>query len=61
MDDDTIRNPIVLTTDASDYGIGAHLSQTINDTEYTIMLISKSLSGAQLRWSTPEKEGYAIV
>ena len=58
-------NPIVLRTDASDYGIGAYLLQLINDIsdgvkEHPIMFISKSLDKTQCRWSTPEKEMYAI-
>jgi hypothetical protein len=58
-------NPIVLRTDASDYGIGAYLLQLINNPrngilEHPIMFISKSLDKTQCRWSTPEKEMYAI-
>ena len=52
---------IGLTTDASDYGIGAFLFQA--DPESNIKLpikfVSKSLTGPQLTWSTPEKEMYA--
>ena len=52
---------IFLETDASDYGIGAYLyqkDQTGSDKPNAFM--SKSLSGAELNWSTPEKEAYAI-
>jgi hypothetical protein len=54
--------PIVLETDASDYGIGAVLAQIDPDTGtmIPIQFVSKSLTGAQLRWSTPEKEMYAV-
>ena len=39
--------PISLQTDASDYGIGAHLFQTLADgTEQPLAFISKKLSGA---------------
>ena len=52
---------IFLETDASDYGIGAYLYQKDGlDKQYTIAFISKNLSGAQLNWSTPEKEAYGI-
>ena len=53
--------PITLATDASDYGIEAYLFQTTNESiEQTLAFISKRLVGAQLNWSTPEKECYAI-
>jgi hypothetical protein len=53
---------IVLETDASDYGIGAVLAQIEPDTgkKVPIQFVSKSLTGPQLRWSTPEKEMYAV-
>jgi transposase InsO family protein len=51
---------VVLLTDASDYGIGAYLLQRILGVEYPIRFISKSLSKQQTRWSTPEKEMFAI-
>ena len=54
--------PLYLQTDASDYGIGAYLFQKIfEEDDHPIMFISKSLNKQQLRWSTPEKECYAIV
>jgi hypothetical protein len=52
--------PITLQTDASDYGIGAYLTQKVDGVDRPIAIISKSLDSTQLRWSTPEKEGYAI-
>ena len=52
--------PITLQTDASDYGIGAYLFQRIDGKEKPVAILSKSLDRTQLRWSTPEKEGYAI-
>jgi hypothetical protein len=49
-------------TDASDFGVGGYIFQVDNyGKEYPIAFVSKSLTGAQLRWSTPEKESYAIV
>ena len=52
--------PIFLHTDASDYAIGAYLFQVVDNKEQPIRFMSKSLSGAQLNWSTIEKEAYAI-
>ena len=53
--------PVYLQTDASDYGIGAYLKQVSpEDSDIPIMFISKSLDKTQCRWSTPEKEMYAI-
>ena len=51
---------IGMETDASDYGIGAFLFQIdpSNGEKVPIQFVSKSLTGAQLRWSTPEKEMY---
>ena len=52
--------PIILRTDASDYGIGGVLFQTIGKTDYPIAFVSKSLTDVQLRWSVIQKEAYAI-
>jgi hypothetical protein len=43
--------PITLMTDASDYGIGGHLFQTIGGKDRTVAFVSKSLTETQLRWS----------
>jgi hypothetical protein len=56
--DDT--SPIILYTDASDYGIGAYLCQVIDGLERPIAFISKTLVGAQKDWDTGQKEGFAI-
>jgi len=53
--------PIYLHTDACDYGIGAYLFQIIDGIDRPIQFMSRSLSGPELRWSTIEKECYAIV
>jgi transposase InsO family protein len=52
----------IVETDASDYGIGAYLYQRkIGETmQRPIAFISKSLSRVERRWSTIEKEQYAI-
>ena len=47
-------------TDASDYGIGGYLFQTIDGKDYPVAFVSKSLSKSQIRWSTIQKEAYAI-
>ena len=52
--------PICLHTDASKYAIGAYLFQIIDNKEYPIAFLSKTLQNSQLNWSTFEKEAYAI-
>lgn len=52
---------IFLHTDASDYGIGAYVFQIIDGVEYPIAFMSKTLSAEEMKWSTIEKECYAIV
>jgi hypothetical protein len=52
--------PIVVQTDASDYGIGGYIFQKSGNKELPIIFISKALNTTQLNWSTIEKEAYAI-
>ena len=52
--------PITLHTDASDYGVGGYLFQTIDGVNQPVAFVSKSLSKAQLRWSVIQKEAYGI-
>ena len=54
------KSGIILRTDASDYGIGGVLFQTILDVDYPIAFVSKSLTDIQLRWSVIQKEAFAI-
>ena len=48
-----------MLTDASDYGIVGYLYQLVDGKELSISFVSKSLTGAQLGWSTIQKESYA--
>ena len=52
--------PITLHTDASDYGVGGYLFQTVDGVDQPVAFVSKSLSKAQLRWSVIQKEAYGI-
>jgi len=52
--------PIFLQTDASDYGIAGYIYQMIDGKEVIIGMFSRSLRGAETRWSTFEKECFAI-
>ena len=51
---------IYLQTDVSQYGIGAYLFQTLDGAEKPVAFLSKTLDKTQLKWTTIEKEGYAI-
>lgn len=51
---------IYLETDASDVGIGAFLYQEVEGIKQPIMFLSKTLNKTQRRWSTIEKECFAI-
>ncbi len=54
--------PFILTTDASEYGIGAVLSQKQKDgTEKMISAFSKNLDKAQLNYSVTDKELLGLV
>jgi hypothetical protein len=49
--------PIILMTDASDYGIGAYWYQLVDNVEQPV---SKSLASAQYKWAIIQKEAYSI-
>ncbi|MBE3049289.1 hypothetical protein IMZ48_43675 [Candidatus Bathyarchaeota archaeon] len=53
--------PIRVETDASDYAIGAVLSQLYDGRWHPVAYLSKKLKNAELRYSTPEAELIAIV
>jgi RNase H-like domain found in reverse transcriptase len=43
--------PIILMTDASDYGVGGYLYQLIDGVKQLVALVSKALTLVQLKWS----------
>ena len=52
----------ILYTDASDAGVGAILSQKDDKSEeFVISFASKAFTGAEKRWTTMEKEAFAVV
>ena len=51
---------IRLYTDASDFGIGGVLFQVVDTIWQPVAFISKLLTPTQIRWSTIQKEAYAI-
>lgn len=53
--------PFILTTDASGYAIGGVLSQGPIGKDLPVAYASRTLSGAELKYSTIEKECLAIV
>ena len=53
-------DPITLCTDASDFGAGGYLYQTVDGVEKPIAFLSKAFVGTQLKWATIQKEAFAI-
>ena len=53
--------PIIVRTDASDFGMGGYGYQVIDGKEKPLFFFSKSFINAQKNWTTIEKECYAIV
>ena len=53
--------PTILTCDASDYAIGAVLSQYVDNKDHPVAFISKTLSDLEQRYTNWEKELFAII
>ena len=52
--------PITLHSDASDYGVGGYLFQTVDGIDQPVAFFSRSLNKSQLRGSVIQKEAYGI-
>ena len=53
--------PFILTTDASNYAVGAELRQVENGEEHPVLWFSKALTSSQVNYSTYERELLAVV
>ena len=53
--------PYILRMDASKYALGAVLLQSENEDEHPIEYASRLLSGAEMNYSTTEREALAVV
>lgn len=55
------NKPFILTTDASEYALGAVLSQVQNNVERPIAFASRTLNKTEINYATNEKEALAII
>ena len=55
------NKPIIITTDASVYGVEAFMAHVINNEEKPVMFASSSLSPAQKNYSSLHRDGLAII
>ena len=53
--------PLVLSCDASQYGVDAILSQICNGDEKAVAYVSRTLTTAERNYSQLEKEGIALI
>ena len=53
--------PLLLSCDASQYGVGAVLSQVCNGDEKLVAYASRTLTTAERNYSQLEKEGLALI
>ena len=56
-----LKKPFKIYTDASDFALGAVLVQGEKETEKPVEFASRRLVGAEIRYSTTEKEALAVV
>ena len=55
------KKPLILTTDASPYGVGAVLSHIVDQVEKPVYFASSTLTSAQMNYGQIHKEALAVV